>query len=393
MKMPDNFNLKLDRTNTNSLKTDFNKLLFGKEDILPMWVADMDLPCAEIIVESIKKRANHPVYGYTYKPDSLFESIINWQLNRHQWRLKKEWITFCPGIVPALYFAVLSHTDPGDKVIVQSPVYFPFFNAVKDTGRIINNNPLILKNDKYVIDFDALERSIDQKTKLLILCNPHNPVGRVWTKEELSRLAYICLKNNILIVSDEIHADLVFSDYRHIPLPMIDNEIAGNTIVYTAASKTFNLAGLSTSIIICPNPEIRKKLNYYLKDNHLDSCNLFGLLATETAFSKGEDWLKSLIKYLEFNRNYLFDAISQRIPKIKMFLPEATYLAWLDFRSLGLHNEALKDFIIHKAGLGLNDGPMFGPGGEGFQRLNFGCRTSLIDEAVTRLENSMKKLS
>lgn len=385
-----NFDEIVDRENTNCFKYDAREMIFGTSEVLPMWVADMDFKAPDFITEAINSRASHPLYGYTLKTDLLYNSFISWVQKRHGWEIKKEWMSFSPGIVPALHYATLAFTNPGDKIILQPPVYHPFFYAIEHQGREVLNNPLILKNGRYYMDFDQLEKSMDSSTKMIFLCNPQNPCSRVWEPEELIKLAEICLKHNIVMISDEIHSDLIYTGFKHTPLASISKEIADNVITLMAPTKTFNLAGLCTSVLIASNESLKKKINTFLDITHVNSGNIFGLTTMEASYSKGEMWVGELLEYLEENIKLIKDFLEKKIPVIKLINVEATYLAWLDCRELGLSGKELSKFMI-KAGLGLNDGTLFGKGGEGFQRLNFGCQRSVLKEALEKLENSVKK--
>jgi len=387
-----NFNTIIERENTDCVKYDLRKAFFGKEDVLPLWVADMDFETPDFIREAVIKRATHPVYGYTFRSDSFSKSVINWMKIRHKWEVKKEWVSFSPGVVPALNMAVLAFTNPGDKVIVQPPVYFPFFSAVKNHGRELVYNQLLESNGKYEMDFEGLESQIDERTKLLLLCHPHNPVGRLWSTKELERLVDICARKNIIIVSDEIHSDLMLNGNVHIPLASISEKAAEISITCIAPSKTFNLAGLGTSALIISNPDYKKIYEKILEDLHVGMGNLFGIVSTEAAYTNGEEWLFQLLEYLNENYLILTKFFEIRIPQIKVIPAEATYLIWLDCRGLGLKGKELRSFIIEKAGLGLNDGPSFGPGGDGFQRINIALPKSELIKALEKLEVAVKAL-
>jgi len=380
------------RENTSCVKYDLRKEFFGTASVVPLWVADMDFETPDFIRDAVIKRASHPVYGYTFRSDSFQRSIINWMGKRHNWEIKKEWVAFSPGVVPALNMAVMAFTSPGDKVIVQPPVYFPFFTAVKNHGRQLVYNQLSEKNGRYEMDFDDLEQKIDEKTKLLLLCHPHNPVGRLWSRTELETLVEICTRKNILIVSDEIHSDLMLKGNVHVPLASLSQQAADISLTCIAPSKTFNLAGLATSALIIPNEAHRKVYEKILDDLHVGMGNLFGITSLEAAYDGGEEWLGQLLAYLDQNLELLNNFIFTRIPGIKVVPAEATYLIWLDFRGLGLKGKELKEFVIQKAGIGLNDGPSFGPGGDGFQRINIALPRKILTEALEKLERAVKEL-
>ncbi|WP_026895805.1 MalY/PatB family protein [Clostridiisalibacter paucivorans] len=385
-----NFDKGIDRRNTNSIKWDFVSKYYGTDNVLPMWVADMDFPAPEPVKNAIKRRAEHGAYGYTDMAESFYDSIIGWMNRRHQWNIKKDWIVYTPGVVPAVNMAIMAYTNPGDKVIIQSPVYFPFFEAVKSNERELIDNQLVLKNGRYEMDFENLEKNIDEKTKLLILCSPHNPVGRVWSKEELLRLGEICIKNNIIIVSDEIHSDIIYGDNRHLPLGSLSDELLNNTITCMAPSKTFNVAGLAASAIIIPDKVLRTKFKDIINRVHIGMANTFGAVALEACYNHGEEWLEELLNYLQENVLYVEKFIEKNIPEIGVKKPEGTYLMWLDFKKLGFNAKQLKEFMIKEAKVALNDGITFGPGGEGFQRMNIACPRSTIKEGLERIERAVR---
>lgn len=376
-----------------SEKWDGRKKIFGREDIIPMWVADMDFESPKPVVDAIVKRAEHSVFGYTFRPSSYSESIINWFSKRYNWEINKEWLNYSPGVVPALSFIALSFSHPGDKIIVQSPVYRRFFEVITPNGRQVLNNPLLLKNGKYTIDFDDFEKKArDSRAKLFFLCNPHNPVGRVWSREEIIKLGKICIKNNIIIVSDEIHSDLIYKGYKHVVFASISEEFAQNSITLNSPSKTFNLAGLQTSIVIIPNKKYYKIYDNKISSLKVGRSNVFGLVALEAAYNFGENWLEQLLEYLEGNLKYLTNFIKEKVPKIKVIKPEGTYLVWLDCRQLALNDLELREFMIEKAKVGLLDGYKFGQGGEGFQRINIGCPRIILKESLERIEKVVNEM-
>jgi len=390
-----NFDEVIDRTNYHSVKWDELKTKFGDipEDVLPMWIADMEFRSPKPVIEAIKKAAEHGIYGYTSRPDSYYQAIIDWMERRHNWKVKKDWLAYSPGVVPALSLIIRAFCQPGDKVVVQPPVYYPFFRVIENNGCHVVNNPLKLSNKKYFIDWEDLERKVDDpRVKLLILCSPHNPVGRVWQKEELIILGEICLKHHIIVVSDEIHADILFKGYRHIPFASISPAFAHNSITCTAPSKTFNLAGLQTSTIIIPNKKYYKIYNNILDSLALDENNVFGLVALEAAYRYGEEWLEQLLSYLNENLKFLMRYFKERIPKIKVIKPEGTYLVWLDCRQLGLSTKDLNNFMIEKAGVALDDGYWFGTEGEGFMRINIASPRSFLEEGLKRIERATNSL-
>lgn len=381
-----NFDEPIEREGTNCLKYDARKLFFGTDDLLPLWVADMDFRVADFIVEAIKKRAEHEIYGYSFRPDSYYEAIINWMKRRHNWEIQKSRISFSPGVVAGLTIAIETFSKPDNGVVVQPPVYFPFFDCVKGTNRKMIENPLKLVNGRYTFDFDDLRAKIDENTKLLLLSNPQNPGGMVWTREELTELATICLENNVMIISDEIHSDLIFDGNRHIPIASLSPEIAQNSMVLMAPSKTFNVAGLASSVVVIPNKANFVRYERALGTGHLGMGNIFGTIALEAAYTKGDDWLEQLLGYLWNNYKTLELFFEKYLPKAKVMKPEATFLAWIDFSEYGMTDKELFNFTVEKAKVGLNSGAKFGNGGENWLRLNFGCRRETLLIALERLK-------
>ncbi len=388
-----NFDEIINREGTSCYKYDFRKKYFGTENVLPMWVADMDFKTPPFIIEAIKKRLRHEILGYTFRPETFFKSIIYWMKKRHGWNIQKEWICFSPGIVTALNTAVMSFSEPGDKIIIQPPVYPPFFSAIKNHNRQLVTNPLKLINGRYSMDFDDLKTKIEPKVKMIILCNPHNPTGNVWKKEDLEHLTEICIKHHIIVLSDEIHSDLVYKGHTHSTTASLSSEVSSNVITCMSPSKTFNLAGLSTSIVIISNEKIRRNFNTLIEKLHIGSGNIMGMVALEASYnSRGSEWLDELINYLQNNVDLLINFLKQNTPMIKVIKPEATFLVWLDFRELGMNPEQLKKFIINEAKLGLSDGPTFGKEGIGFQRMNIACQKKILLSALERLDRAVKSL-
>ncbi len=391
--MGHSFDKIVNREGSRAIKLEFRLKNFGTSDVIPLWVADMDFEAPPAVIEALKQRVNHPVYGYTNRPQQFFDSIKSWLYRRFSWEVDTKWIDFSPGVVPNLGLAVQAFTKPGDGVIIQPPVYQPFFGVVTDFGRKVVENPLKMNANGYTIDFDHFEKvAANPETKLLLLCHPHNPVGRVWTVDELRQLGELCIKHNVIIISDEIHCDLVLFGNKHIPLASISPEIAEITLTCMAPSKTFNLAGFSTSYMISGNREILNRVRSLIYGYHLHMGNTFGALALEAAYNHSELWLEELIKYLEGNVNYVMSFFNEYMPEIKVYKPEATYLMWLDFRSWGLNSIDLKKFIIKKAGLGLNDGPTFGEQGTGFQRMNVASPRATIEKALYQLYHARNQL-
>ena len=379
-----------DRVPTSSLKWSYRRRFCGEEDVLPLWVADMDFPVAPEIQEAIRARTEHPIYGYPVRQDGFYESLMGWTQRRYGWEIRREWICYSPGIVPAINLAVLAFTQPGDKVVIQSPVYYPFGAAVLNNGRQLVDNPLRLEGDLYVMDLADLERKIDSRTKLLILCSPHNPVGRVWTREELTALAELCARKNLIVVSDEIHGDLVMPGFRHTCFASISEDAASRTLTCLAVSKTFNLAGLCTANIVIPDHRLRDGFVTAAGNLGLGTSNVFGIVAQEAAYFKGEPWLEELIRYVDGNYRRLKSVLEGGIPGIRVLPLEGTYLAWVDCRSLGKTDPELKDFFLHKAKVWLDDGPMFGAGGSGFMRVNLACPRATLDAAIERILTAFK---
>jgi cysteine-S-conjugate beta-lyase len=379
-----NFDNQIDRQGTSSVKFDLRKTFFDKDDVLPMWVADMDFETPDFIREAIFERAKHPIYGYTFRDDTYYQQIIDWFKRRHNWQIQKDWIVFSPGIVPALNLVVLALTQPKDEIIVQPPVYFPFFGAATEHDRGLIYNQLIKSDSTYTIDFDLLEQQA-KSARMLLLCNPHNPVGRAWKRDELERLAEICLKHDLLVLSDEIHADLVLPGYRHHVFADLSPEIAAKTITAHAPSKTFNLAGLATSSLIISDEVLRKKVTGIYDKMHVGHGNLFGITASNAAFEHGDKWLDEMLDYVDNNIQYAVGFLQEKMPKIKVYVPEATYMVWLDFAAYGMDDAELKRCMIEEAGLGLSPGSMFGPGGDGFMRINLACPLATVRLAMEKL--------
>jgi len=385
-----NFDELIDRTHTNSVKYDGRKAFFGNADLMPLWVADMDFRTPDFILDAIKKRAEHELFGYTFRGESYHQSIVNWLQRRHNWEIKPEWISFSPGVVAGLTMAIEALSKPGDGVIVQPPVYFPFFDSVKGTGREMIQNPLRLENGRYYFDLEDLKSKIKPSTRLLLLSNPHNPGGMAWNTEELTALAQICLDNKILIISDEIHSDLIFDGFRHTPLAGISEEIAQNCVICMAPSKTFNTAGLSTSFLVIPNKRHFAAYERVMRLPHLHMGNIFGTIALEAAYTHGEEWLAQILQYLQANYAFLEQFFNENMPEVKVMKPEATYLIWIDFSGLGLTDEILNQKLID-GGVGLNRGVQFGREGSGYMRMNIGCPRSVLQEALYRIKSTFLK--
>ena len=387
-----NFDEIIERKNTDCVKYDKLESYFGAKDLLPLWVADMDFKVPPCISEAIIERANHEIYGYTFRGDSCINSIQNWLKTRHNWVIPKDWISSSPGVVTGLSILLMSLTNEGDQIAIQSPVYHPFAQVINDTKRKLVVNPLRLTDEGYQMDFEQLEELAKNGLTALVLSNPHNPVGRVFTKEELVQLGNLANTYDFLIISDEIHQDLIYEGYKHIPLASLSDELAQRTITCIAPSKTFNVAGLASSVIIIPNAKLRQKFEALLSSLHLNSGNLFGHVAMQAGYEDGAEWLDQLMDYLKGNVDFLHSYLKENIPTIKLIEPEATYLLWLDCRSLNIDTEKLNKLLIQKAGLALNKGTTFGNDGEGFLRINIGCPRSVLEKALEKIKLTVDEL-
>ncbi len=384
-----NFDEQIERANTECVKYDLRKELFGNENVIPLWVADMDFRTPDFVIEAMKKRLKYEVFGYALYPPKLYNSICRWVEKRHNYNIKSSWISFTPGIIPAISTSITAYTQPGDKILVMPPVYQPFFFSVTNNGRQLVENVLIEKNLKYEIDFEDLEIKLsDKRLKMLIFCSPHNPVGRVWTKEELERIGELCLKHDVILLSDEIHSDLIIANRKHIPIASLSPEIAEKTIMCIAPSKTFNMASLTASAVIISNEKLKYEFDKTIDKIHLFG-NSFSIEAMTAAYEKGEEWLEQLLTYIRGNYNFLKNYIKKFIPAVKVAPLEGTYLCWLDFSALRLEPDELQKLITEKARLGLNDGRMFGKGGENFQRINIACPRKTLEKAVNNLKQAI----
>ena len=376
------------RNDTASVKQDGRAGYFGTADILPLWVADMDFAAPEAVTEALTRRAEHPVYGYTFYPESMYGALIDWLKKRHGWTVERDWIVMAPGVVTSLFASVMAFAEPGDGVIVQPPVYAPFFSAVTTNQRRLIENPLMLVDGVYYIDFEHLERCAADGAKMLIFCSPHNPVGRVWSKAELQQLLEITRRYDMTILSDEIHGDLIYPDEKHITLAMLASE-RDKIITTIAPSKTFNIPGLGLSALIVPNPVQRIALKKVFDSLHLSNTNPFSIAAFEAAYRGGEAWLDALLIYLRDNRDFVSDYLKKNIPAIRLIQPQGTYLLWLDCRDLKMTDLQLEAFFVTEAKVGLNSGKSFGKGGNGFMRLNIASPRSVIAEALNRIATTL----
>jgi cystathionine beta-lyase len=383
-----NFDQVINRKNTASVKWDIMKLVYGKDDLLPMWVADMDfLPPAQV-TEAIKKRIEHGIYGYTFAPPSTAGAIQSWLWKRHQWEIDTSWIVYSPGVVPAIGTVIQALTAPGDRVMLQSPVYTPFFDMIKRNGRVIVNAPLTLENGRFAINFTEFEQKLKEGVKLFLLCNPHNPGGRVWTKAELLKIGELCLQYNCIILSDEIHSDLIFRPNVHVPIASLSEELKRQVITCVAPSKTFNIAGLQASAIITANEKWRAAVKNVQSRQGTSSLNVFGIAAMEAAYLYGEEWLEELLIYLKGNLETAKSYIEENIPKLRLMEPEGTYLLWIDCRLLGLSDQEIQEKLLNVGKLALEPGKKYGPGGEGFVRMNLGCPREILMDGLGRLKKA-----
>lgn len=383
------FDLEIPREGSGSVKYDGRLSYFGTEDVIPLWVADMDFAAPEAVTRALSARAAHPVYGYTVHPEGLFESLASWLKTRHGWEVEREWVMMCPGVVPSLHAAVMAFAQPGEGVIVQPPVYFPFFSCVTHTGRNLVRNPLRVEGGRYVIDFDHLEQCAASGARLLLLCSPHNPVGRVWRTDELHRVLEIARRYGLIVLSDEIHADLVYPGRKHTPLSTLAVD-SDAVITAVAPSKTFNIPGLGLSALIVRNPEHRAALHHVFELLHVSTSNPFSVVAFEAAYREGGPWLDHLLSYLDGTRRAVSSFLQERLPAIRLIEPEGTYLLWLDCRALGMDDKELRHFFIYHSKVGMNPGTVFGEGGSGFMRMNIGAPRRIIMKALERIEQALQ---
>ena len=390
--MPVDFDTVPNRRGTNCFKYDFAREMGMPEDVLPLWVADMDFPTAPAVLERLHALAEHGIFGYTGVKDAYFSAVHNWYAQRFGWETQRSWLVTTPGVVFAIAIAIRAFTQKGDAILIQQPVYYPFANKVTENDRQLVVNPLVLKNGRYEMDFADMERKIvDYHVKMLLLCSPHNPVGRVWTKEELLRVGEICQKHGVLVVSDEIHADFTYAGHTHRVFASVKSEFADFTITCTAPSKTFNLAGLQNSNIFIPNRQLRHAYKKELSACGCGGTNSMGMAACQAAYEAGADWLEQLKQYLAGNLAYIRQFLREKLPEIALIEPEGTYLVWLDLRKLGLTEQQQRQLIVQDAKLWLDTGTLFGQGGEGFERINIACPRTTIEQAMQRLEHAVHK--
>ena len=385
-----NFDEEIRREGTSCEKFDLRDEIFGRDDVIPLWVADMDFAAPPEVTEAIRKRAEHPVLGYSYRSDAYWNAIIGWVERHGGWKLRREWLDFTPGVVSGIVFALRAFTSEGDGVVIQPPVYHPFARQTRLNGRRVLENPLIQAGDgRFVVDFDDLDRQLSG-AKALLMSNPHNPTGRVFTREELTRIGELCVKHDVVILSDEIHGDLVYKPHKHIHIAALDEAFARRTVTFTAPSKTFNLAGLSTSVAITPDAALRRRLQQEFNKLHADQGNIFGTVALEAAYTHGDEWLERLLEYLEGNIRYVTDFLHRKMPSVKCVPPEGTYLMWLDFRAWPMTHEEIYRFMVERAGIGVNEGAMFGEEGRGWMRMNIATQRSVVERAMNQLSEAAR---
>ncbi|ACU91652.1 aminotransferase class I and II [Capnocytophaga ochracea DSM 7271] len=386
-----NFDEVVCRKHTDALKLEALAPRWGRTDLLPMWVADMDFKTPPFIVEVMKKRMECEVFGYTAKPESWYEAIISWQKRRHKWTITKEMISFVPGVVPALAMAVQAFTQRGEKVMIQQPVYNPFAQVIRNNHRELVNCPLELKDGQYYINFKLFEKKI-KGCKLFLFCHPHNPGGRVWTREELEKVATICAQNNVIIVADEIHADLTLLPYEHIPFASVSEEAKQNSVVFASPSKAFNMAGLATSYAVIANPTLRRRFESYVEGNELAAGNVFAFNTVVAAYNKGEEWLQQMLTYVQGNIDEVVSYIKENIPQLKVIIPQASYLVFIDFSALQLNQKDIVALCTNRAHLALNDGSIYGEEGNGYMRINLACPRSVVRQALAQLKDAITSI-
>lgn len=388
-----NFDQVVDRKNNYSAKYDELGSKFGRPDLLPMWVADMDFQSAKPIIDAIKARADQGIFGYTSRPEAFYENMMAWYKRRYGWEIKRDWVIHSPGVVTTLNILMREFTKPGDKIVIQPPVYYPFFDAVRDNGRELVYNPLKKVGDNYVMDYEDLENKLDDKVKYLILCNPHNPVGRVWDREELIRLGDICIRNNVTVIADEIHGDMVYEGCKYTPFASISQAFSENSITCMSATKTFNIAGLQSSFAVFPDKRDYDRFEKLLGILDIKRNNCFSLVAVDAAYREGEEWLVQLLLYLKDNIEFVIDYCRSYMPEIKPNRPEGTYLVWMDCRELGLNDDELSSFMINKAGVAVDGGNWFGEEGSGYIRMNVACPRVLLKEGLDKIRKAIRESS
>lgn len=386
------FNTPIDRRGTHCVKFDALKDMYGRDDLLSLWVADMDFATPDFIIDALKRRLDHPVLGYPVQYDGYWQSVVDWIRSHHGWQVEREWMRYIPGIVKGIGMVVNVFTKPGDKIIIQPPVYHPFRLVPEHNDREIVMNPLRWVGDTYEMDFEQLEQMIDDKCKILILANPHNPVGITWSRDTLARLADIAVKHNLIVISDEIHCDMALYGNKHIPFASVSENAARCSITFGAPSKTFNIAGIVSSYAIVPDEVLREKFFAWLTANEMDMATIFAMVATEAAFTEGEEWRQQMLAHIESNIDFVDEYLKANIPEVHAIKPQASYLVWLDFSALGLPHDKLIDMLVNDARLAMNDGAMFGIGGEQHTRLNVGTQRAVLEQAMKQLKEAIDKL-
>lgn len=385
------FDKQVVRDNTSCFKYDGRKNVFTNKDVLPLWVADMDFETPDFIMDRVKKRCEHPILGYTFRDEEYNNAIMWWYKTQHSWDIQSQWIEFCPGVVSGLNHAIRAYTKPGDGIIIQPPVYHPFFTTVENNSRKLLYNPLVLIDGVYRVNYDELDKLAAHGAKMLILSSPHNPIGRVWTADELMKIGDICLKHNVLVVSDEIHSDLIFQGNRYVSLASLSDKLAMNTITFASSSKTFNIAGLTSGFAIIPNERLRQLYQFELEASGAGNGNIFGIEALKAAFTEqGAYWLSELMAYINKNVDFVQDFLRTRLPMVKFIRPQGTYLLWLDFNALGITDNQLNELLQSSAEVGFNAGSGFGKEGNCFERVNVACPLSIVKEAMCRVENALE---
>ncbi|MDD4636001.1 MAG: PatB family C-S lyase [Bacteroidales bacterium] len=382
----------IDRRGTDCLKVDGMKKAYGVDDAVPMWVADMDFRTPDFVLEAIRQRCTHEILGYTFPSDNYYQSIVDWVTKRHHWKIEKEYLTFLPGVVPGLAHCLNAFTKPGDKVLIQTPVYMPFHWVPDNLHREVVNNYLFIEEGRFAMDFSSMEKEFNNGCKTMILCNPHNPGGRVWSPEELMQLSDLCEKYGVLVLSDEIHADLTLNGAVHTPFASLSEYAFQHTITLMAPSKTFNLAGLATSFSVIGNPALRSVFVNYLHATELNNGTIFAYVAAQAAYENGTDWVRQLTDYVWENVLLVRDFLSEQVPHIHPMIPDATYMVWLDCRELGMSQKELRHFFYQEAKVVMNDGTAFGPGGEGFMRMNLATPRSNVLRALEGIKCAFDKL-
>jgi len=386
------FDTPVERRGTNSIKWDYAEKYLGAADVIPLWVADMDFRAPDCIRDAVHRVAEHGIFGYAGIPDSYYAAVLGWMRERHGWDIEKDWVVYTPGVVPAINLLVQTFTAPGDEIILQTPAYHPFFRAVRGNRRRVLANPFRISEGRFVMDLDDLAAKTGPETRMLLLCSPQNPGGRVWSRAELQAIGDFCLERGILVVSDEIHADLVYPPARHLPFAGISEAFREKSITCTGVSKTFNLPGLQVSNIVIPNVRLRERFQRTLRNCGLGMPNVTGIAATEAAYRGGAPWLEAVLAYLAGNVAYLTRYLEEHVPEIRVMSPEGTYLVWLDCRGMPLPPGDIHSFMLREAGVGLEDGTVFGGPEPGFERLNAACSRRTLEEALGRLEKAVSKL-